>query len=73
MTLNLLGKGGSATIVAINATKELRARFISFGIVKEATVHAEQHTLARQTMEIRINNTRMALRHSEAMKVEISE
>ena len=73
MTLNSLEKGRSATIVLINAENELKNRFNSFGVVKGATVHVEQHTLARQTMEIRINKTRMALRLSEAMKVEISE
>lgn len=71
MTLNLLEKGQSATITAVNAEKELRNRFNSFGVVKGAIVHAEQHTLAKQTMEIRINKTRIALRLSEAGKVEI--
>lgn len=72
MTLNSLEKGQSATIAAVNADKELRNRFNSFGVVKGATVHAEQHTLAKQTMEIRINKTRLALRLSEAEKVEIT-
>ncbi len=72
MTLNLLQKGKSATITTINAEKELKNRFNSFGVVKGATVHVEQYTLAKQTMEIRINKTRMALRVSEAEKVEIS-
>ena len=71
MTLNLLEKGQSATIIVVNADKELRNRFNSFGVVKGATVHAEQHTFAKQTMEIRINKTRIALRLSEAEKVEI--
>ncbi len=72
MTLNLLQKGKSATITTINAEKELKNRFNSFGVVKGATVHVEQYTLAKQTMEIRINKTRMALRVTEAEKVEIS-
>lgn len=72
MTLNLLKKGKSATITAVNADKELRNRFNSFGVVKGATVQAEQHTLAKQTMEIRVNKTRIALRLSEAEKIEIS-
>lgn len=72
MTLNSLEKGQSATIAAVNADKELRNRFNSFGVVKGATVYAEQHTLAKQTMEIRINKTRLALRLSEAEKVEIT-
>ncbi|HFC92017.1 MAG TPA: ferrous iron transport protein A [Leucothrix mucor] len=73
MTLNTLKKGQSAIITSINADSELKNRFNSFGVVKGATVYALQHTLARQTMEIRINKTRMALRMSEAEKVGISE
>ncbi len=73
MTLNSLQKGKSATITTITAEKELKNRFNSFGVVKGATVHVEQYTLAKQTMEIRINKTRMALRVSEAEKVEISQ
>jgi ferrous iron transport protein A len=71
MTLNMLQKGQSATIVSVNAEKELKNRFNSFGIVKNATVYALEHTLTRQTIKIRVNKTRMALRYSEAEKVEI--
>lgn len=73
MTLDLLQEGQSATITGVNADKELRNRFNSFGVVKGATVHAERYTLAKQTMEIRINKTRMAIRLSEADKVQISK
>jgi Fe2+ transport system protein FeoA len=73
MTLNSLPEGKSATITAVNADKELRNRFNSFGVVKGATVYAERYTLAKQTMEIRINKTHMALRLSEASKVQISK
>lgn len=73
MVLSTLEKGQSAIITAIKADKELKNRFNSFGIVKGATVHAEQYSLAKQTMEIRINKTRMALRLSEAENVEIDE
>ncbi|MCK5917271.1 MAG: ferrous iron transport protein A [Cocleimonas sp.] len=73
MTLDTLKKGQSATISFVNAEKELKNRFNSFGVVKGATVYALQHTLRKQTIEVRINKTRMALRYSEAEKVEISE
>lgn len=73
MTLDSLQKGRSAIITAIKAEKELKNRFSSFGIIKGVVIHAEQYSLARQTMEIRINNTRIALRLSEAEKVEISQ
>lgn len=72
MTLDSLQKGMSATIVNVSAEKELRNRFNSFGVAKGATVFVEQKTLANKTIEIRINNTRIALRSSEAMKIEIT-
>jgi len=71
MTLNTLEKGKSATITAINAGKELKNRFNSFGIVKGSVIYAERHSLAKQTMEIRVNKTLMALRFSEAENIEI--
>jgi len=71
MTLNSLRKGQSATIINVNAEKELKNRFNSFGLVKGATVHVERYSLAKKTMEIRVNKTRMAMRISEAEKVEV--
>lgn len=69
MTLDSLKKGMSAIIVNVEAERELKNRFNSFGVVKGATVFVEQKTFAKQTIEIRINHTRIALRASEAMKV----
>lgn len=71
MTLNHLQKGQSATIIDIHASKELKNRFNSFGLVKGVTVFTEAYSLARKTMEIRINKTRIALRTTEAEKIEI--
>ncbi len=71
MTLNSLLKGKSATIVAIHADTKLKNRFNSFGLVKGSIVYAEEHSLTKKTMEIRINKTRIALRASEAEKIEI--
>lgn len=73
MTLDNLMKGQSATVTRINATRELKNRFNSFGLVKGATVFAEEHSLAKKTMKIRINKTRIALRSSEAKKVEVTQ
>lgn len=71
MTLDTLLKGEWATVSAINANIELKNRFNSFGLVKGASIYAAEHSLAKKTMEIRINKTRIALRASEAKKVEI--
>ncbi len=71
MTLNNLENGQSATITAVNASKELKNRFNSFGLVKGAIIYIEAHSLAKKTMEVRINKTRIALRASEAEKIEV--
>jgi ferrous iron transport protein A len=71
MKLNGLKKGQSATVTAINAGRELKNRFSSFGLVKGAIIYIEGLSLAKKTMEIRINKTRIALRSSEAEKIEV--
>lgn len=73
MTLDNLLKGESAVVTAIHAGRELKNRFNSFGLVKGATVTAEERSLGKKTLEIRINKTRIALRSSEAKKIEIHQ
>ncbi|MFK5983979.1 MAG: FeoA family protein [Pseudomonadota bacterium] len=72
MTLNHLQKGQSATITSIDASRELKNRFNSFGLVKGVTVFTEEYSLTKKTMEIRINRTRIALRCVEAEKVMVA-
>ncbi len=71
MKLNQLVKGQSAIVIEVNAGKELKNRFSSFGLVKGATIFIEGHSLAKKTMEIRINKTRIALRASEAGEIKV--
>ena len=73
MTLDNLHKGESAIVTEINASVELKNRFNSFGLVKGATVYAETYSLAKKTMEIRVNKTRIAIRSSEAEKVVVTQ
>lgn len=71
MTLVDLKKGNSATITAVNAGKELKNRFYSFGLMKGETVSVEKLSLAKNTLEISINRTHIAIRSSEAEKIEV--
>lgn len=73
MTLNQLARGKSATILSVNADKELKNRFNSFGLVKGAEIFSEASTIAKSTIEVRINKTKIALRSSEAQKIVIAE
>ncbi|MBU3015563.1 ferrous iron transport protein A [Poseidonibacter lekithochrous] len=71
MTLDKLNIGDKAVIKAVNCDNELKNRFYSFGMVKESIITVEEITLTRSTMEIRIKNTKVAIRFSEAAKIEI--
>jgi ferrous iron transport protein A len=59
-------------VTAVYASRELKNRFSSFGLVKGVIIHIEGYSLAKKTMEIRINKTRIALRASEAEKIEVT-
>ncbi|APW66347.1 MULTISPECIES: FeoA family protein [Arcobacteraceae] len=71
MTLDKLNIGESAIIKAVNCENALKNRFYSFGMVKGSKVYIEEVTLTKSTMEIRINTTKVAIRLSEAKKIEI--
>lgn len=69
--LSELNVGQSANIIKISCDDALRNRFYSFGVVKGARVFIDQITLAKNTMEIKINQTKIALRYSEAEQIEV--
>ena len=71
MTLDKLEKKQSAKIVAIYCDNILKNRLYSFGIVIGATVTIEESTLTKSTIEIRINQSKIALRLNEASKIEV--
>ncbi|MEA3491982.1 MAG: FeoA family protein [Campylobacterota bacterium] len=72
MLANRLKKGESATIIKVNAQKELRGRFNSFGIVPGEEITVKEHSLAKQTIEISIGTTLVVLRREEAEKIEVN-
>jgi ferrous iron transport protein A len=71
MTLDELKLHESGQIVAINCDNILRNRLYSFGIVKGSIVTIEGLTLTKSTIEIKINQSKIALRLSEASKIEV--
>ncbi len=73
MLLSQLQKGDSAEIVSINAKPTLRNRLNSLGIMRGEQLFVKGCSLAKQTMEIDIEHTSIALRRSEADKIEIKE
>jgi ferrous iron transport protein A len=73
MTLDKLNIGDTAVIKAVNCENALKNRFYSFGMVKGSSVQVEEVTLTKSTMEIRVKRTMIAIRLSEASKIEIEK
>ena len=71
MTLNELKIKESAEVISINCDKVLKNRLYSFGSIKGAIVKIEELTLTKSTIEIKINQSKIALRLSEAEKIEV--
>ena len=64
-------KGGTATIVKINATGALKQRLISFGLMKGARIEMLECSMTKSTYEIKVGNVRLALRREEAELIEV--
>jgi Fe2+ transport system protein FeoA len=73
MLLNKLHKGDRAIIVKVHAEKVLRDRFASFGIMRGEEILVKACSLAKQTMEIEIGATAVALRAEEAERIEVKK
>jgi len=73
MTLNHLHKGDQAVIVNIDADKALKDRFLSFGIMQGEELTVKECSIARQTMEILVGQSCIALRAEEAMKIKVNK
>ena len=68
-----LEKGNKATIVKVHADKALRDRLSSFGVMRGEELLIKGCSLAKQTMEIEVGSTLIALRKDEAEKIEIEK
>ena len=73
MVLSELHKGDKAEIININADKALKDRLTSFGVMRGETLVIKGCSLARQTMEIEVGSTLIALRAEEASKIEVKQ
>ncbi len=72
MVLSALHKGEHAEIVRLDADKALRDRFASFGILPGEHVVIRECSLAKQTIEIAVGTTAVALRKQEADRIEVA-
>jgi len=71
MTLDQVKIGQKFLIKDITANDELKKRFYSFGIIKGANVKLEAMSLKKNTLEINIEDTLIALRIDEAKTIKI--
>ena len=71
MVLSELHKGDVAEIIKLRADKALRDRFASFGVLPGEQVVIRECSLAKQTIEIEVGRTIIALRKEEADKIEV--
>jgi ferrous iron transport protein A len=60
-----------AKVVKIDCSKELKQRFYSFGIIKGVILYIENISLTKNTIEINIEDTSIALRVEEAKSIEV--
>ncbi len=73
MKLSDLEKEECGKIISISSDSVLKSRFSSFGITKGVTIYVLEYTIAKSTMEVRVNNTKIALRLSEARFIEVEK
>jgi len=66
-------KACKVKVVKLSGDSELRQRFISFGIMKEATLEILEHAPGKSTIEIKVGKMRIALRAKEAELIEVEK
>ena len=71
MKLSELKKGEEALIVKIDTDDSLRDRLFSFGISKGSQLYIENCSLAKQTISVEVEGTKVGLRVSEASQIEV--
>lgn len=72
MSLTNLELNKNAKIVAINCDQILKDRFYSFGLIEGETVCVSAYSLAKNTIEVKLHQSKIALRASEASKITVS-
>lgn len=73
MKLSELKKGECGKIVSIDSDSILKSRFSSFGICRGSTIYVIEHTISKNTIEIKVHNTKVALRLTEAQTINVEK
>jgi ferrous iron transport protein A len=73
MRLDQLEENIEVEIVKITCNDELRQRFYSFGIIKGAIIKIAKISLAKNTIEVIVDDTAVGMRIEEAKQIEIKK
>ncbi|SFV55183.1 Ferrous iron transport protein A, putative [hydrothermal vent metagenome] len=73
MKLTELTKGDRAEIIKLHADKALKDRLHSFGVMRGEELTVKGCSIAKQTMEIEVGSTLIAVRADEADKIEVQK
>ena len=71
MKLSDLVTNQIAIIKSINCETELKKRFYSFGMIKDALLKIENVSFSKNTIGVNIDDTLIALRFEEALNIEV--
>jgi ferrous iron transport protein A len=69
MNVSEMKIGQEGVIKKITATEPLKSRLYSLGIVKAEKIKVLKHTIAKNTFEVEVNKSRIALREDEAKMI----
>lgn len=72
MSINDLIINQQAQVIEIFCDDVLKNRLYSFGIVKGSSVCVTAKSIGKKTIEIKVNQSKIALRSSEASKIKVS-
>ncbi len=64
-------KGSVATVIKNNAAGALKQRLISFGLMRGSRIEILECSIAKKTIEIRVDKMVIALRNEEAELIEV--
>ncbi len=62
---------GTFQIIKVKANGEIRRRLVDIGFIKNGKGQVLREALLRDPIEIKINNTNVSLRRSEARLIEV--
>ncbi len=71
MKLSQMRIGQSAVITKVRAQEPIKGRLFAMGIAKGNRIKLLDHTLKKETFEVDVEGTRVALRKEEADAIEV--